>query len=517
MTKKINYKNNEINISKLKYIEKIDRKDKEVEIDIGINNEVEVIEENKSDKNNNKKSKNDKNKNNNNNNNSGNKNKKEKSLTQQLISLAIPSLLENILFTLFQYVDTAMVGHLGEEATTAVNTTTTIGWIIMSFFQSIGIALLAMMSKSVGEKNNVKLKKLAGQAVLLVIVCGILVGIIALSLSKYIPIWMGTEENVRPNASKYFFIISIPMVFRSSDLILSSCIRATLDTKSPMIVNFIANILNGTLDYVLIYGFNLGVMGAAYATAISYTISGILMFLVFKHKKQFDLRFNSLKKDNALLKEIAKIALPAAGTKATTYIGYTVFAGLVSSMGTSIFAAHTIAVNAEMIFYIPGFGLSTATSAMIGVAFGEKNLLKQKKIMRLSTIFTIGIMMISGTVLYLCAYPFMKIFTSSIHVAELGGRMLKIVAVSEPFFGLMIVMQGIFYGLGKTISVFVIEIIGMWGIRILSTILCIKIWHTGLKEVWYCMISDNISKAILLSLTMLFFVKRKLPKLMEKE
>jgi len=81
----------------------------------------------------------------------------------------------------------------------------------------------------------------------------------------------------------------------------------------------------------------------------------------------------------------------------------------------------------------------------------------------------------------------------------------------------MTVMQGIFYGLGKTISVFVIEIIETWGIRILSTILCVKIWHTGLKEVWYCMISDNISKTMLLSLTMLFFVKRKLPKLMDKE
>jgi len=101
------------------------------------------------------------------------------------------------------------------------------------------------------------------------------------------------------------------------------------------------------------------------------------------------LRLDSLKKDNALLKEIVKIALPAAGTKATIYIGYTAFTVLVSSMGTSIFASHTIAINAEMIFYIPGFGFSMATSAMIGVAFGEKNLLKQKNLMKLSTIFIV--------------------------------------------------------------------------------------------------------------------------------
>jgi len=420
---------------------------------------------------------------------------KQKSVIRELITLAIPSIIEEILSTLLQYVDTAMVGHLGEEATAAVSTTTTIGWLIGAFLHSIGIALLAIMSKSVGEGNNDKLKKLAGQAVLLVIMFGLIVGAIALSLAKFIPIWMGTEENVRPNASKYFFIISLPMIFRTSSLVFGSCIRATLDTKTPMIVNLIANGINMILDYLLIYVADLKVTGAAIATAISFTISGTLMFIVFKNKKQFNLHMDSLKIDKEILKEIGKIALPAAGTQVTSCLGYVVFAGLVSGMGTSIFAAHSIAVNAETIFYIPGYGLSSATSAMIGVAFGEKNHGRMKKIMRFSTFITIGIMIISGIVLYLCAYPMMRIFTSSINAAELGAKMLKIVAFTEPFFGLMIAMQGIFYGLGKTVNVFIIETFGMWGIRIIFTVLCTKVWHTGLTQVWYCMIADNISKA----------------------
>jgi len=305
---------------------------------------------------------------------------KQKDVSKELITLAIPTIIEQILSTLLQYVDTAMVGHLGEEATAAVSTTTTIGWLIGAFLQSIGIALLAIMSKSVGEGNHDKLKKLAGQAILLVILFGLLITALALSLAKFIPIWMGTEENVRPNASKYFFIISIPLLFRSSSLILGSCIRATLDTKSPMIVNLIANAINMLLDYLLIYVADLQVTGAAIATAISFTISGILMFFVFKHKKEFNLQWNSLKVDKGLLQEITKIAVPAAGTQITSCMGYIVFAGLVSGMGTSIFAAHSIAINAETIFYIPGYALSSATSAMIGVAFGEKNNRRLKKI-----------------------------------------------------------------------------------------------------------------------------------------
>lgn len=441
---------------------------------------------------------------------------KQKNLLAELIILAIPTICEEILSTLLQYVDTAMVGHLGEEATAAVSTTTTIGWLIGGFFHSIGVALLAMMSKSVGEGNDEKLKKLAGQAVILVIGSGLLVGVLALSLARYIPFWMGADAQVRPDAYKYFFIISIPMVFRAAALIFGSCIRATLDTKSPMIVNVIANVFNIILDWVFIYVLDMGVTGAAYATAICYTIAGTLMFIVFINKKKLGLTKHSIKADKGLLSEIGKVALPAAGTRATASLGYVVFAGLVSGMGTSIFAAHSIAVNAETIFYIPGFGISSATSALIGVAYGERNLDRIKKIMKLSTIITIGVMLINGIILYVCALPLMKVFTSSINAATLGARMLKIVAFTEPFFGLMIAMQGVFYGLGKTGQVFIIETFSMWGIRIIFTILCVKLWHTGLTEVWYCMIADNICKASLLGLSMIIFSKRKLPLLMEE-
>lgn len=441
---------------------------------------------------------------------------KHKNLLAELIILAIPTICEEILSTLLQYVDTAMVGHLGEEATAAVSTTTTIGWLIGGFLHSIGVALLAMMSKSVGEGNEEKLKKLAGQAVILVIGSGLLVGVLALSLARYIPFWMGADASVRPDAYKYFFIISIPMIFRAAALIFGSCIRATLDTKSPMIVNVVANVFNIILDWIFIYVLDMGVTGAAYATAICYTVAGTLMFIVFINKKKLGLTKDSIKADKGLLSEIGKVALPAAGTRATASLGYVVFAGLVSGMGTSIFAAHSIAVNAETIFYIPGFGISSATSALIGVAYGERNLDRIKKIMKLSTIITIGVMLINGIILYVCALPLMKVFTSSINAATLGARMLKIVAFTEPFFGLMIAMQGVFYGLGKTGQVFIIETFSMWGIRIIFTILCVKLWHTGLTEVWYCMIADNICKASLLGLSMIIFSKRKLALLMEE-
>ena len=92
----------------------------------------------------------------------------------------------------------------------------------------------------------------------------------------------------------------------------------------------------------------------------------------------------------------------------------------------------------------------------------------------------------------------MNFFTSSNSVAVLGSQMLMLVAFSEPFFGLMIVIEGIFYGIGKTRSIFVIETFSMWGVRIVSTFICVKLLGLSLTAVWLCMIADNVCKAVLL-------------------
>ena len=137
---------------------------------------------------------------------------------------------------------------------------------------------------------------------------------------------------------------------------------------------------------------------------------------------------------------------------------------------------------------------------MVGAALGERNQKKIEEVGLLSVALTMGMMCVSGVVLYLISYPLMCLFTSSGQVAGLGAEMLKLVAFSEPFFGLMIVMEGIFYGLGRTRYAFAVETFSMWGIRIFFTFLCVKIWGLDLRAVWYCMIGDNVCKAILLAL-----------------
>ncbi len=420
-----------------------------------------------------------------------------------LITLSIPTILEEILATLLQYVDTAMVGRLGETATASVSVTTTVTWLINSVSSALAVAALSLIAKAVGSGDGKRIQRLSSQVLVLALGCGLAMGGISMALSPYIPVWMGAEESIQGQASLYFFIISIPMVFRACNSILGASIRATKDTRTPMFINLGANILNVVLNYLMIYTLGLGVTGAAIASAISYALSGSCMFIAYRRNRLLHWEFREFRLDGPILRDCAKLSIPVLGTNIASCLGYVVFASLVTGMGNTIFAAHSIAVTAETIFYIPGYGLRTATSALVGISLGEGNRKKFELTGSLSVVMTMCMMVVSGLILYFAAYPLMSLFTNSVRVAQIGSRMLKLVAFSEPFFGLMVVMEGIFYGLGRTRYTFFVETFSMWGVRILMTYVCVRIWGLGLQEVWYCMIADNVCKAILLTLPIL--------------
>jgi len=418
-------------------------------------------------------------------------------LLRTMLVLSIPTVLEEVLTTLLQYVDTAMVGRLGEQATASVSITTTVTWLVSSVAAAVGTAVLALISQAVGSGDKNLCAKLSQQALLLALACGLICGGVSIALSPFIPVWMGAEPAIQKQASLYFFIISLPMVFRAANTILGAAIRATQNTAAPMAISMTANLLNAGLNYLLIYRCALGVTGAAIATVVSHTVSGTLMFLLYRWTPLLHWNWRELGPDVPQLRRCAKVGFPVLGTSMTSCLGYVVFAGLVSDMGTTVFAAHSIAVTAETIFYIPGYGLRTATSALVGEAQGERNHEKLLNVSKLSVTLTMGMMCLSGLLLYWIAMPLMALFSPVDAVVELGAEMLRLVAFSEPFFGLMIVLEGIFYGLGRTRYAFFIETASMWGVRILLTFLCVKVWTLDFRAVWFCMIADNVCKAVL--------------------
>lgn len=416
-----------------------------------------------------------------------------------VVTVAIPTMLEQILSVLMQYVDTAMVGRLGADATAAVSTSTTITWLIGSMPYAFGVAAMTLIAQAIGAGEEEKIRGIAKQSLVFALGVGAIIEVICLALSPFVATWMGAEEAIRPAATRYFFWISVPIILKSVQYILASAIRATKDTKTPMFISIAINGVNLILDYIFIYVFGLGVDGAAYATCISAALGGILTLLVFFKNPYLRFKGNLFETDKEVTAKMWKLSLPVLLINIASTSGYVVFAGLVSHMGTIIFAAHSIAVGAEELFYIGGYGFKSAATTMVGISFGEQNHDKYKKVCISSVACTLGVMTLSGVLLFVFAEPLMSFFTNDIQVISLGTTVLKMVAFNEPFFGLYIISEGIYYGLGRTKYPFVIETVGMWVVRILSTYVGIHFFGFGLIGVWCCMIADNVLKAIFLT------------------
>ena len=424
---------------------------------------------------------------------------KDNKVFWSVVTVALPTMLEQILSVLMQYVDTAMVGRLGADATAAVSTSTTITWLIGSMPYAFGVAAMTLIAQAIGSGEDHKIKQVAKQSLIFALGVGAVLEIICLALSPFVATWMGAEETIRPAATRYFFWISVPIILKSVQYILASAIRATKDTKTPMVISIVINAVNIVLDYIFIYMFGLGVDGAAYATCISAALGGILTLVVFFKNPYLGFRDSIFTTDKEITKKIWKLSLPVLLINVASTSGYVVFAGLVSHMGTIIFAAHSIAVGAEELFYIGGYGFKSAANTMVGIAYGEQNHDKYHAVCASSIICTLAVMTLSGILLFIFAEPLMGFFTSDPGVIALGATVLKMVAFSEPFFGMYIISEGIYYGLGKTKYPFVIEFAGMWLVRILATYVGIHFFNQGLVYVWTCMIADNVLKAIFLT------------------
>lgn len=416
-----------------------------------------------------------------------------------VVMVALPTMLEQILSVLMQYVDTAMVGRLGADATAAVSTSTTITWLIGSIPVAFGVGAMTQIAQAIGSGEKHKISQVAKVSLVFAVGVGIIIEAICMAVAPFVAGWMGASEEVAPAATRYFFWISVPIVFKSLNIVLSAAIRATKDTKTPMFIGVGANLLNVVLDYVFIYIFGLGVDGAAYATCISAVVSGLVTLSVFLGHKEFKLESSVLSLDKEIVDRMWRLSLPVLLINVASTSGYVVFAGLVSHMGTIIFAAHSIAVGAEELFYIGGYGFKSAANTMVGISYGEQNHDKYHAVCVSSVIATVAIMTISGVLLFIFAEALMGFFTNDPQVIALGTTVLKMVAFNEPFFGLYIISEGIYYGLGKTKYPFVIEFGGMWLVRIVSTFIGIHFFGMGLIGVWCCMIADNVIKAILLT------------------
>ena len=442
--------------------------------------------------------------------------KENRAMLAAILSLAWPTMLEQLMQTAVQYIDTAMVGSLGTQATAAVGATSTVGWLIGSSVSALGVGFLSFIARACGAKDRDAARRSVSQAVLVTLIVGVLFTILPVGLSGLVPVWMQVDPSIRPLASTYFLILYLPMLPRTATIIFGTVLRAAGDTKTPMKVGVAVNIINVILNFLLIYpsrriggiwipGANLGVIGAAVASAVAVLVGGIWITMALWRHPMLSPKGQSFKPDMAILKPCLKVAMPNMLQRFGTSLGYVAFAAMINALGEVATAAHTIANTVESAFYIPGYGMQTAAATLAGNAYGAGDKKRMNELADMFIPIEVGLMILSGGMLFASAPALVSLFSDSPAVITLGSTVLRMVALSEPFYGFSIIIEGMMLGVGNTKKPFVYNILSMWGVRIVGTFICTQMLGFGLVSAWACMIAHNL---LLFTLFLLDYLRK---------
>lgn len=435
------------------------------------------------------------------------RNSARRGMLAAILALAWPTMLEQLMQTAVQYIDTAMVGVLGTQATAAVGSTATVNWLISSTVSAVGVGFLAYIAKACGAGDGDGARRAVSQAVLAVVFLGAFLTGITAAVSSRVPVWMQVDPAIQKTASRYFLILYLPMLPRTAIIIFGTVLRAAGDTRTPMKIGGLVNLVNVALNFFLIYpsreaelfsarftvfGAGLGVAGAAAASAVAFTVGGVWMTVALWKHPLVSPRGQRFRPDMQILRPCLEVAFPNMLQRFGTSLGYVAFASMINSLGEAATAAHTIANTVESAFYIPGYGMQTAAATLAGNAYGAGDRKRMKDLASMFIPLEIVLMMGSGTALFLAAPALVRLFSSVGEVVAQGASVLRMVAVSEPFYGFSIIIEGFMVGVGRTRRPFIYNILGMWLVRIVGTYLCTQRLGLGLISAWGCMIAHNM-------------------------
>ncbi len=426
-----------------------------------------------------------------------------KIIRRKVISLAWPIVIQNFLFTLMIFVDTLMVGRLGEVALAATGIAGPIMWAISSILMAIGIGTVATVSRSVGEKDFNKARIFAATSLVMGIIGGIIVSIPGALFSYRIVGLFIKDTSVIWESGSYIRIIFYSFVFNDISMISSSILRASGDTRTPMKVTILTNCLNVIGNYILIFGkFGmpaLGLQGAGLSTAICKVIEGFLLTShIFSKRSVLRLYTNSFKlisRDS--LRTVFKISLPASLEPFLVRTGFLLFTRIVTSMGTLAIAAHRIAVAIESLSFMPGLAFSMACATLVGQKIGERSESGFRQSIKQSLLIAIFVMSSFGLLFLLIPGFLARLFTSEKNLIASAALCLMIGAFEQPFLGASMVFRGAFQGAGDTKTPLYVATLSVWGPRLVLSYLLGLQFGLGLAGIWIATTVDWLCRTIL--------------------
>ncbi len=264
-----------------------------------------------------------------------------------------------------------------------------------------------------------------------------------------------------------------------------------------MIATGVANILNIILNYIFMR-LGLGILGLGLATTISRIVNVLILLLKLVNGSVIKLDLTNIKIKKDIIKSIMRIGIPAGIEKLVMRLGQLVYNSMIISIGISAYVAHNIAGNIESYSYIPAMGLGVATATLVGISLGEDNTNKAKNIVFLSDFIATIFMICIGIIFFIFARQFAMIFTDAKEIQEMVIRVLRLIALFQPFAAITQVFTSALQGAGDTKFPMYATLIGIWCGRVIVGYLLGVTFGLGLLGVWLGYALDITIRGIIL-------------------
>ena len=416
--------------------------------------------------------------------------------------LSLPVILAQSASIIMSYVDAAMVGHLGSREAAAIGLVASCTWLVGSLCFAVNAGFTVQIAHAIGAKREFRARNLVKVGLLFGLVFSLILMGFGTFLSDKIPALLGANAEIHQDAATYFMIIMLGLPGMLLNSMAAGMLQCSGNMKLPSTLQIISCFLNVAANFLLIFetrevslagfsitvpGAGLGVVGAGLGTILTtYFIASLMLFFLLFKSKSLHLRakekiYFSIKQ----LKKAYKISWPIGLEQLVMYSAQIMLMTFVAPLGTISIAAHSFAITIESLCYMPGYGIGSAATTLIGQSIGAKRRDLTRKLAFLTTGVGMLVMTCTGVLMYIFAPELIGFFTVDEDIRLLGTAILRIEAIAEPLYAASIVANGVFRGAGSTFAPSMMNLLSMWVVRI--PLAAFLVSGHGLQGVWMAM------------------------------
>ncbi len=432
-------------------------------------------------------------------------------MRSDILTIALPSLVELVLTSLTSMADQIMVGRLpgqlGVQALSAVGLCMNPKFILMTALMAINTGTTAVVARYRGMGNQEKANQTFKQSLIFNIFLSAIMMVIGVVFARELIGLIagnGISETTVEYAVTYFRIQMygfIPLMMTNT---VTSTLRAIGDSKMPMVYNTIANVVNLFFNYGLIYG-KLGmpemdVAGASLATVIGQCVAFVIaMYIMFSKKRYVYIDFKEKTGYNkTIMSNVLGIGLPSMLEQLCLRIGIIIYSRIVASLGDISYATHMVCMNIQSLTFMSGMAFQNSATTLMGQSLGRRRLDMADNYTRMTRNISFWISCLIGVVLALFGGQIVNIYNSTPEIVEMGGKLLAIVAITQPFQSSQFVTTGALRGAGDTKYPAVVIFICTLIVRsVLGYIFVIQL-DMGLIGAWFAIVVDQLLKTAMI-------------------